>query len=119
MLHGKLYRCPFSANGTNLKAFPYDKTDPETNNIKQFLELTPKFRGIRRLGAAAYDLSLVAAGCLDGYWEYKLRPWDVAAGSLIVEEAGGTVFTNRVGDSLSVIAGNKNLAGQLKKYLKL
>ncbi len=99
--------------------FPYDKSDSETNNIQQFLNLTPKFRAIRRFGAAAYDLCLVASGFLDGYWEYKLRPWDVAAGALIVQEAGGKVITNGDEDNLSVIAGNTLLAGQLKKELKL
>ena len=50
-------------------------------------------RGIRRAGAAALDLAYVAAGRLDGFWELKLKPWDVAAGVLLVREAGGTVTT--------------------------
>ena len=50
-----------------------------------------QIQGIRRAGAAALDLCWVAAGRVDGYWEWRLKPWDVAAGSLIVEEAGGRV----------------------------
>ena len=48
-------------------------------------------QGVRRGGAAALDLAFVAAGRLDGFWEWNLRPWDTAAGALLVEEAGGTV----------------------------
>ena len=47
--------------------------------------------GVRRAGAAALDLAWVAAGRLDGYWEYGLKPWDIAAGALMVQEAGGMV----------------------------
>ena len=54
-------------------------------------------RGIRRAGAAAMDLCFVAQGSLDGFWEYGLSPWDVAAGCLLVEEAGGRVSDHRGG----------------------
>ena len=50
-------------------------------------------RAVRRLGSAAIDLCYVAAGRMDGFWEHRLKPWDVAAGFLIVEEAGGRVTT--------------------------
>lgn len=53
--------------------------------------MVPRIRGLRRYGSAAVDLCLVAAGRLDGYWELKLKPWDSAAGGLIVAEAGGMV----------------------------
>jgi myo-inositol-1(or 4)-monophosphatase len=56
-----------------------------------FKHLTSLSHGVRRDGAAALDLCFVAAGRLDGFWEYKLNPWDIAAGALIVEEAGGQV----------------------------
>jgi myo-inositol-1(or 4)-monophosphatase len=58
-------------------------------------------RGIRRAGAAALDLAYVAAGRLDGFWESKLKPWDVAAGQLLVTEAGGRV-TGFSGEPYSV-----------------
>ena len=71
--------------------FPYDcATDPE-NNFNQFIRFQKAARGIRRDGAAALDLAYLAAGRLDGFWEVKLKPWDVAAGTLLVREAGGSV----------------------------
>ncbi len=71
--------------------FPYDcATDPE-NNFAQFIRFQKAARGIRRAGAAALDLAYLAAGRLDGFWEVKLKPWDVAAGTLLVREAGGLV----------------------------
>lgn len=71
--------------------FPYDSsTDPE-NNFTHFINFQKKTRGIRRAGAAALDLAYVAAGRFDGFWESKLKPWDVAAGQLLVTEAGGMV----------------------------
>lgn len=71
--------------------FPYDcATDPE-NNFEQFIRFQKAARGIRRAGAAALDLAYLAAGRLDGFWEIKLKPWDVAAGVLLIREAGGTV----------------------------
>jgi myo-inositol-1(or 4)-monophosphatase len=60
-------------------------------NLEVFARVMPKVRAIRRPGAAALDLCLVAAGMLDGFWELKLNAWDVAAGMLIVQEAGGAV----------------------------
>lgn len=71
--------------------FPYDcATDPE-NNFDNFIRFQKAARGIRRAGAAALDLAWLAAGRLDGFWEVKLKPWDVAAGTLLIQEAGGTV----------------------------
>ena len=71
--------------------FPYDcATDPE-NNFSHFIRFQKAARGIRRAGAAALDLAYLAAGSLDGFWEVKLKPWDVAAGTLLVQEAGGRV----------------------------
>ena len=71
--------------------FPYDcATDPE-NNFDHFIRFQKAARGIRRCGAAALDLAWLAAGRLDGFWEVKLKPWDVAAGTLLVHEAGGRV----------------------------
>jgi myo-inositol-1(or 4)-monophosphatase len=71
--------------------FPYDvhKRIPEI--IGLFGEFVGKARAVRRLGSAALDLCYVAAGRMDGFWEQDLKPWDIAAGGLIVEEAGGKV----------------------------
>ena len=66
--------------------------DPE-ELVSLFREFITKARAVRRLGSAALDLCYVAAGRFDGYWESKIQPWDVAAGALIVEEAGGRVTT--------------------------
>ena len=71
--------------------FPYDKENTEKNNLRQFNAILPNIQGIRRMGSAALDLSYIACGRIDGYWEPELYPWDMAAGSLIVEEGGGTV----------------------------
>jgi myo-inositol-1(or 4)-monophosphatase len=73
--------------------FPYDCASDPANNFDNFIAFQKAARGIRRAGAAALDLAYVAAGRLDGFWELKLKPWDVAAGVLLVREAGGTVTT--------------------------
>lgn len=71
--------------------FPYDITEKFKLNFDLFEIFYQKTQGIRRPGAAAIDLCYVACGRLDGFWEYELNPWDVAAGSIIVKEAGGKV----------------------------
>ena len=63
--------------------------------LREMAALTPRTAGIRRLGSAALDLAYVAAGRVDGYWERGLNPWDMAAGILLVREAGGFVGTAR------------------------
>jgi myo-inositol-1(or 4)-monophosphatase len=71
--------------------FPYDvRTNPH-NNLREWAHLALRCRGLRRGGAASLDLAYVAAGRLDGYWEFRLKPWDLAAGALLVLEAGGCV----------------------------
>lgn len=71
--------------------FPYDIRTSDRDNLAEFGLFARRARGIRRAGAAALDLAYVAAGRFDGFWEEKLSPWDVAAGALLVTEAGGTV----------------------------
>lgn len=73
--------------------FPYDCATDPANNFANFIAFQKAARGIRRAGAAALDLASVATGRLDGFWELKLKPWDVAAGVLLVLEAGGMVST--------------------------
>lgn len=79
--------------GTSLLAtgFPPDTGNATHNNMLPFTTLTTMSHGVRRDGSAALDLCYVACGRLEGFWELKLSPWDIAAGSLIVEEAGGKV----------------------------
>ena len=69
--------------------FPYNDFSKQENYLQVFAHLMQNCRGIRRFGSAAIDLAWVACGRFDGFWEYSLKPWDVAAGSFIVERAGG------------------------------
>ena len=72
--------------------FPYDRrTNPEESNFEAFVAIKLRCQAVRRCGSAALDLCLVADGTYDGYWERKLRPWDVAAGAAIVRASGGLV----------------------------
>ncbi|MFP7755518.1 inositol monophosphatase family protein [Thermodesulfobacteriota bacterium B35] len=71
--------------------FPYDIHARLDTVLRQLRSVLPKVRDIRRAGAAAIDLAYVASGRLDGFWEMDLKPWDTAAGWLLVEEAGGRV----------------------------
>ena len=81
--------------------FPYDiRTSPD-NNLDNFARFAVKAQAIRRPGSAALDLSYVACGRFDGFWELKLKPWDVAAASLIAKEAGG-VITDFSGKAFSI-----------------
>jgi myo-inositol-1(or 4)-monophosphatase len=86
-------------------------------NVHFYYQMAMLSHGIRRAGAAALDLAYVACGRLDGYWEFSLNPWDVAAGILIVQEAGGTV-TDMHGKPVSVrgpniLADNSLLHGEM------
>jgi myo-inositol-1(or 4)-monophosphatase len=71
--------------------FPYDDFERENEYFDILKTFTKRSRGIRRLGSAALDLAYVACGRFEGFYEYGLNPWDVAAGALIVKEAGGSV----------------------------
>jgi len=73
--------------------FPYDRRRNDDNNHREFVALNLASQGVRRAGSAALDLAYVASGRLDGYWEQRLSPWDVAAGALLVECASGTLST--------------------------
>ncbi len=73
--------------------FPYDVATTDQDNMLSFERATKASQGVRSMGAAALDLCQVACGRLEGFWERDLRPWDIAAGSLIVAEAGGKVST--------------------------
>jgi len=74
-----------------LTGFPYDLRDDVSHTLRLFERFLHHARALRRDGAAALDLAYLAAGRIDGYFEERLKPWDVIAGSLLVEEAGGRV----------------------------
>lgn len=91
--------------------FPYDRHHTDHDNIAQLTAFLKTARGIRRAGSAALNLAYVAAGRLDGFWEFKLNSWDAAAGALLVKEAGGQVTgidgqSWRLSPKLSVVASN-------------
>lgn len=103
--------------------FPYDIRTNPNNNLDHFRRFALLTQGVRRLGSAALDLCYVAAGRFDGFWEIRLNPWDVAAGALITQEAGGMV-TNIYGqpDYLtspqSILAANPNIHPAMLEVLK-
>jgi len=102
--------------------FPFRKGDNFKRYLKMFEEVMQSCAGLRRPGAAALDLCYVAAGYYDGFFEVGLNPWDAAAGSLIITEAGGLVgnFTGEA-DYLfqrELVAGNPRIYGQLVQMLK-
>lgn len=98
--------------------FPYDRASHPVNNLNYFSALARKTRGVRRFGSAAYDLSSVAVGHFDGYWEMNLSPWDVCAGILLVQEAGGEVLHFRQDRKLSIIAGNRNICQAIQAEIQ-
>jgi myo-inositol-1(or 4)-monophosphatase len=102
--------------------FPYDiRTNPE-NNLDHYAHLALHSQGVRRLGSAALDLCYVACGRFDGFWELRLKPWDVAAGALVALQAG-VVVTNLSGGPdfitppQSVLAANPTLHPLLRREL--
>ncbi len=97
--------------------FPY-KRDPGTdNNTTEFSRVMPFVQGIRRCGAASLDLAHVAAGRMDGYWEFHLSPWDALAGEVMVREAGGQVSTVRPSGAMYGPGGVLATNGHLHKTL--
>lgn len=104
--------------------FPYDRHTSELDNLAQFAAFLKRARGLRRCGAAALDLAYVAAGRLDGYWEYKLSSWDVAAGVLLVQEAGGRVTAIdggpfRLDARVNLIASNGKIHGAMEDVIAM
>ncbi len=90
--------------------FPYDIRTTTETNLPEYRALSLRSRAVRRLGSAVLDLCYVAAGRFDGFWELRLGPWDMAAGGLIVSEAGGRITNVRGGpwhlDGPGVLATN-------------
>jgi myo-inositol-1(or 4)-monophosphatase len=78
--------------------FAYDRRETPDNNYAEFCHLTHLTQGVRRGGSASLDLAYVACGRVDGYWERGIAPWDIAAGIILVEEAGGKITAYDGGD---------------------
>ena len=89
---------------------------------REMTELQPRVAGLRRFGSAALDMAFVAAGRFDGYWERNLQPWDLAAGIIMIREAGGAVGDIHGSDDLlktgNVVCGNEFVHRELVKILK-
>lgn len=103
--------------------FPYDIRQDTNSNINYFRNFSKRAQAVRRPGSAALDLSCVAAGRFDGFWEMKLFPWDMAAGALLVTEAGGRV-TDFKGNPFDVygkevLASNGLIHGAMEEVLAL
>ncbi|MGA0344207.1 MAG: inositol monophosphatase family protein [Arenicellales bacterium] len=102
--------------------FPFREFAQVKPWLRSFEQLLPKTAGIRRAGAAAIDLAYVAAGRLDGFWELGLKPWDIAAGALLIREAGGLVTDFDGGQDFvssgNVVAANPNLLEDLRKVIQ-
>jgi myo-inositol-1(or 4)-monophosphatase len=103
--------------------FPYRLDSPGGNNLINWGNFVLRTQATRRDGAAALDLCYVAAGRFDGFWELNLQPWDIAAGALIVQEAGGTI-TDASGrpftvEGHDVVASNAHLHQQMLDVLAM
>jgi myo-inositol-1(or 4)-monophosphatase len=102
--------------------FPYRNDQQLKVDLAMLERLIPQVSGIRRAGSAALDLAWTAAGRVDGFWELNLNAWDLAAGALLVEEAGGMVTDAQGGDdyleSGNIVAGGLDLQPHLQRLLK-
>jgi myo-inositol-1(or 4)-monophosphatase len=101
--------------------FPYQRASLRDNNVALFNALIAKIQGVRRSGSVALDLAYVAGGRLDGHWELHVKPWDTAAGGLLVKEAGGRI-TSIAGEPWSpfepnIVASNGSIHGELLAVL--
>lgn len=126
-LNGKeihVSKAPKIADSLLATGFPYYDFTKQPQYIALFTDLMQHCHGLRRLGSAATDLAYTACGRFDGYYEYNLKPWDIAAGIVIVRQAGGTVTTFTGGDDVlekcDVVATNgligDELVGKIGEY---
>jgi myo-inositol-1(or 4)-monophosphatase len=102
--------------------FPYDRRTAADNNVERLDHFLRRSQGVRRAGAAVLDLSYVACGRFDGFWEIRLHPWDVAAGILVVREAEGqaTDFAGGL-DCVSgqrIVASNGHIHEQMLRVIR-
>ncbi len=112
----RLIECVFATG------VPFGNSPHLATSLQDMARLSPACAGVRRWGAAALDLTYVAAGRFDGYWEYGLNAWDIAAGVLILREAGGFVEaidgTSRVVENGSLIASNEPIFPTFAKVIR-
>jgi myo-inositol-1(or 4)-monophosphatase len=114
----KLNGVPFGVSATSVldqallaTGFPYDSHTAEDNNLNAFGMFMRRAQAIRRPGSAALDLAYVACGRFDGYWEMRLYPWDIAAGIVLIREAGGIVTDYEgASDTAQMISGRRIVA---------
>ena len=110
------------AHSMLVTGFPYDVKDNPDKAFERFITMIKSSRAVRRLGSAAIDFCYVAKGVFDGFWEVHLHPWDVCAGKLIVEEAGG-VITDFDGEEIDIyskriLCSNGKIHSTMIKKLK-
>jgi myo-inositol-1(or 4)-monophosphatase len=109
-------------NSLLVTGFPYDIGKNPDHAVEHFVSFLMASQGVRRLGSAALDLCYVAAGRFDGFWEVNLNPWDMAAGVLLVQEAGGKVtdFSNGVSSiyKKQILASNGNIHDAMLQVLR-
>jgi myo-inositol-1(or 4)-monophosphatase len=102
--------------------FPFRMKELSASYLKMFAAFFAHVRDLRRLGAASLDLAYVAAGRFSGYWEYRLNPWDFAAGVLLVHEAGGLVTGFTAADDYwstgNILASNSLVHAQMEKLVR-
>ncbi len=110
------------SNALLATGFPYNEMKYLEPWLGSFKALVPHVAGIRRAGSAALDLAQVACGRYDGFWEFGLNPWDMAAGILLIQEAGGFSSDMKGGQDMletgHIIAGNPKLFGKLQTLVK-
>jgi myo-inositol-1(or 4)-monophosphatase len=103
--------------------FPYDRRTNDDDNTFELRTFLKKSQAIRRMGTAALDLAFVASGIYDGFWEMGLCPWDIAAGAVLVSEAGGIVTDYEAGNAMLeqgcvIAAGTSNLHETIRGILR-
>lgn len=119
-LNGKPIRASFKSDiqeAVIATGFPVDKNITNDNNLDNFSKVLPLVRDMRRLGSAAVDISYVACGVLDAYWELNLHEWDVCAGLLIAEEAGAKIDYFRSDRNVSVLVAGPKMMEKVSPLL--
>jgi myo-inositol-1(or 4)-monophosphatase len=103
--------------------FPFGDNDKLESFIETFRSIFPLTAGIRRAGAASLDLAYVACGRLDGFWEFGLKEWDIAAGALLIMESGGIVSGIHSGEdyltSGNIVTANPYILELLKEKIRV